>query len=179
MAAPVETDPLRLRILKALTAHLEGTGVGEPRFGLPEGLTGKVFRGRAIFGEDDPLPMLCILETPIPLDPLRVPPDATLSAGTWELMIQGFAEDDKDNPTDPAHVLMAAVKKRLAQLKDQNRQFPGKGPQILGMGKAITDVKIGAGVVRPADEVSAKAYFWLNFSLDVTENLVDPFESGQ
>lgn len=176
----IETEVLRLRILKALVAVLEETGRDEPRFDIRDendqplaDMTGRVYRGRSIFGDGDDIPMLSILEVPIPLDQVPPPSDSPYSNGTWELLIQGFTKDDPENPTDPAHKLMAAVKKRLAEAK-----MVGKGYRYLGFNKAVIDLRIGAGVVRPPDEVSAKAYFWLNVSLDITESLDDPFEQG-
>lgn len=168
---------LRLRILRTLAAWLEG--VDGTAFGLIDEadaalstMVDRVKRGRIEYGSDDPIPMLSILEVPIPLDTIVPPPDSEYSKGAWELLIQGFARDDPDNPTDPAHVLMAAVKKRLAQAKMQNYNSDG----IWGMGNHVIDMRIGAGVVRPPDEISAKAYFWLNLTLDITENLDQPFE---
>lgn len=169
-------DVLRIRILKKLQSVLEG--IDGATFGLTDeagtalpDMRNRVKRGRLIFGDKDPIPMISILEVPIPLDQIVPPPDSSYSNGTWELLIQGFAKDDPEYPTDPAHVLMAATKKRLVEEKKRNRDF-----QILGMGKHITDLRVGAGVVRPPDEVSAKAYFWLNLSLDIVEDLDDPFE---
>lgn len=169
-------DVLRIRIQKTLQAWLEGIDgtlfslIDETGATLTD-MTGRVKRGRAAFGDSDPVPMISILEVPIPLDTIVPPPDSEYSKGAWELLIQGFALDDPDTPTDPAHVLMAAAKKRLAQAKMQNVDF-----DILGMGRHITDMRIGAGVVRPPDEISAKAYFWLNLTLDIVEDLAQPFE---
>lgn len=165
-----EDTVLRLRILRKLTTWLEGVDGVLFDLGVND-MAGRVFRGRVIFGESDPIPMLSILENPIPLDQIDSPSDSVDSTGDWELLVQGFADDDKDNPTDPAHVLMAATKSRLAELMQQNKDFA-----ILGMGKHITKIRVGSGVVRPPDEISAKAYFWLGLSLTVVENLLDPFE---
>ena len=170
------SEVLRIRILKKLQTVLEGVDCA--RFAITDesnaplaDMTGRVARGRLIFGEKDPVPMISILEVPIPLDQIVPPPDSTYSNGTWELLIQGFAKDDPEHPTDPAHVLMAATKQRLAEEKRKNRDF-----KLFGMGDKVTGLRIGAGVVRPPDEVSAKAYFWLNLSIDVVEDLFDPFE---
>ena len=178
-------DVLRLRVLKALTTVLEGIDrrpfnidfatpvldhdsvpVGDDNF-----FKGRVKRGRIIFGEGDPLPMLSILEVPIPLDQEVPGKDSPYSKGTWELLIQGFATDDFDNPTDPAHILMAAAKKELGLARRANRDY-----KLLDLGDHVTDMKIGAGVVRPPDDISSKAYFWLNLSLDLVEDLSNPFE---
>jgi hypothetical protein len=170
------TEVLRIRILKTMQAWLEG--IDGPTFGLTDeagtalaDMTGRVKRGRIIYGDSDPLPMISILEVPIPLDTIVSPPDSEYSRGAWELLVQGFALDDPEYPTDPAHVLLAAAKQRLALAKMQNVDF-----DILGMGRHIIDLRIGAGVVRPPDEISAKAYFWLNLTLDLAEDLAQPFE---
>lgn len=170
------TRPLRLEIQYRLCDILReinpGNGFVSDMSGT--GADNKVFRGRLIFGENDPVPMLSLLDVPIPLDQLPSPADSDASTGQWELMIQGFVVDDRDNPTDPAHVLMADVKKRLSQeRKKSNWRTAPEG--ILGLGRRITGLAIGSGVVRPPDELSAKAYFWLNILLDLAEDLDDPY----
>ena len=166
-------DPLRLYTMKRITTVLEGITVAN---GFKHDLDGRVFRGRAIFGEGDPIPMLSILEVPIPLDQLPPPGDAPMSTGRWELMVQGWVKDDKLNPTDPAHVLMADVKQRLA-LEMKKANYVGADSRgILGLGRQVTKLYIGPGVVRPPDEVSAKAYFWLTITLDLAEDLEHPYE---
>lgn len=168
-------DPLRLRILKALTAALEEIN---PNNDFEFDLRNAVFRGRLVYGDGDPLPMLSILEPPIAPDQLPQPKDSTESNGEWELLIQGFLKDDKRNPTDPAHALMAEVKMRLAEIKQEpetSRYKTGESEPILGI-KEVHRLDIGAGVVRPPDEISAKAYFWLNITLGLAEDLLRPYE---
>lgn len=164
-------NPLRLEIQKRLSDALKEVTPGN---GYVSDVSASVFRGRLIFGEGDPLPMVSILEAPIPLDQLEPPEDATLSSGRWELVVQGFVADDRQNPTDPAHVLLADVKKRLAVEKKKSlNRLPEDG--ILGLGRFVTNLYIGSGVVRPPDEISAKAYFWLTISLDLAEDLEEPY----
>ena len=160
------SEPFRLRVMMALTAALEDIN---PVNGYQFDLTGKVFRGREIFGQDDPLPMVSILEAIEEQKQLPAPASGTETSGPWELLVQGFVEDDYQNPTDPAHRLMAEVKKRLVQERVRERQY-----NILGMEGKVTDLKISHGVVRPPDEVSGKAYFWLRLTLVMVENLADP-----
>ena len=161
------SDPFRLRVLKALSTHLEGIS---PANGYTHDLTGKVFRGRDVFGENDPVPMVCILEAVEEKAQVLPPQSAPQSSGPWELQIQGFVEDDYLNPTDPAHRLMAEVKKRLVEERTRDRQH-----DIFGMGGKVTELRISHGVVRPADEISGKAYFWLRLTLGLVENLLDPY----
>lgn len=160
-----DSEPFRLRVLKALTEALE-----EVEF-LGETMAGKSFRGRLVYGDDEVLPMFSILEPPIPLDVLFSKGDKALSTGLWELLIQGFVPDDHENPTDPAHHLMALTKARLVQEKRRD-----KGSNILGMKGRVVEMFIGQGSVRPADEVSARAYFWLTLTLRLVENLEDAYE---
>lgn len=170
--------PIRLEIQRRLSAILRdispGNGYVSDMSAAEDSAANCVFRGRLIYGDNDPLPMLSLLEVPIPIDQLPPPADSSQSSGLWEMMIQGFALDDRVNPTDPAHVLMADVKKRLAREKKKTDwDKPEQG--ILGLGRFVTNMYIGPGVVRPPDEVSAKAYFWLTITLDLAEDLDDPY----
>lgn len=175
-------DPLRLRIMKALTALFETIST-DSNSGYHHDLAGKVFRGRDLFGDSDPVPMISILEKPIPLDQTPPPEDAPISTGLWEIMVQGFCEDDKKNPTDPAYVLSADVIRCLALEKKrvpEGRAARGKAPPLLGVtasngNAAVIDILIGSPVHRPPDGISGKAYFWLVISLKIAENLDDPW----
>lgn len=166
-------DPLRLLVHKRLTTLLEGityVDVDESSVSMVD----RVFRGRGIFGTETPVPLISILEAPIPNETERSPTGGTSIKQDWELVIQGFVKDDKRNPTDPAHVLMAEVKKALIdERKKQDWHRPEDG--ILGLGRSILDLVVGAGVVRPADELSSKAYFWLVLTVKMVEDLSDPY----
>lgn len=165
-------NPLRLEIQKRLTDALKEITIAN---GYRVEIGQNVFRGRLFYGDESPVPMLSILEVPIPLDQIPTPPNATVSSGQWELILQGWTKDDKANPTDAAHVLMADVKRRLAlEKKKALGEFNDDG--IFGLGRGVTGMYIGAGVVRPPDEVSSKAYFWLTITLDLAEDLEEPYE---
>lgn len=178
-------NPLRLEVHKRLTALLESMDTADgykidlgsqAETAFNGNMEGRVFRGRTVFGDKDPLPMLSLLEVPIPLDQLSAPEDSGLSSGGWELMVQGFLRDDRENPTDPGHVLMADVKQCLA-LESQKANYQGKDTNgILGLGRQVPKMVIGPGVVRPPDEISAKAYFWLTITLELAEDLTRPYE---
>jgi len=172
IAAVVPGDPFRLRVQKALTEAFQQITVAN---GFRTDLGGSVYRGRTLFGDDDPLPMVSMLEEPIAPEANLSPDVGTSASGDYVLMVQGFVVDDKDNPTDPAHVLLADVKKRLVELKLDERL----GDRVFRFGpKANTVVSVSwdGGVVRPADEVSAVAYFWLRVTLDLAEDQLNPFE---
>lgn len=167
------THPLRLEIQHRLTKLLATITLGN---GYHVDVGDNVFRGRGVFGDETPIPALSILEVPIPLDQLPPPLGSAKSSGGWELVVQGWVKDNKVNPTDPAHVLLADVKRCLAiESKKTNWDSPSDG--ILGLGLSVTALYIGTGVVRPPEEVSAKAYFWLTITLELAEDLEQPYES--
>jgi len=137
-------------------------------------LAGRVYRGRGVYGDETTIPALSILEAPIPLDQIPSAKDNQNLAGQWELVVQGWVVDDRNNPTDPAHILLADVKKCLAlERKKVNWDKPEDG--IFGLGRSVTGMYIGAGVVRPPEEISAKAYFWLTITLDMAEDMSEPY----
>lgn len=167
----MSAKPFRLRVQETLTAELESISVAA---GYSGDLAGRVFRGRNMFGEDDPLPMIAILETPEMPDTPVTPAGASAGRTTYKLIIQGFAEDDKANPTDPAQYILADVKRKLVELRKQ----VGSSNGLLGFGlkgSIVENIKIGTGVVRPPDELSANAYFWLSVELDLVEDHANPF----
>lgn len=181
----VHADPFRLRVQKAISATIADISItGGYKHDLDPS---KVFRGRDLFGDNDPLPMVSLLEPPLPIDQLRSPVTSTGSQGEWDLLIQGWVEDDRENPTDPAHVLMADVKRRL--VVEKKRTIPnsagtpnpfgmGQGQRVDGkfVGNCVKELIIGPGVVRPPEVgVSNKAYFWLAITLKIVEDIDRPF----
>ena len=165
--AKVQPIPFRLRVLKGLTAVMERVN---PDNGFHHDLRGKVFRGRIRYDQNDPIPMVSILEAAIPQETNGSGGGSTGSTGEWELLIQGFAEDDRLNPTDPAHHLMAEVKAVFAQDKQKDN-----GHNIAGMGGRVMAMSIGQGTVRPAEDPTTEAFFWLTLTLRVGELLDQPY----
>jgi hypothetical protein len=165
--------PFRLRILDKLTEALQEITFAN---GYKHDLSESVFRGRVVFGESDPLPMVSILEPPLPQDQLPMPVTSDTASFEWELVVQGFVDDDPRNPTDPAYPLCADVKKRLVQERTRANERPRNGVGgILDMGGKVISLGVGPGVVRPADEVSSRAYFWLNITLQIAEDMAEPY----
>lgn len=168
------SDPKRLVILKALTAHFETI---TPANGYVNDLSPKtaeerrVHRGKTVFSDDDPIPCVSILEA------LR-PDDNPMQAGgglhqkdSWPLLINGWGKHKASdlNPTDSAHYLMADVKRALGVLlKDDD------GPRYM-LGGVIEGLRVSPGVVRPPDESSERSYFYLPILVEVVERLDDPY----
>lgn len=161
-------DPKRLVVLKALCAHIEA----QVRIsnGFQHDLQGRVFRGRSVFGQDDPLPMVSVLEAPRP-DQNLVTAKNGVQLDEWPLYFQGWAQDDPNNPTDPAYRLAADVKQALAMLIDRR---PESAPYYL-LGDLVLDLTISPGTVRPPDQVSSWAYFYLPVTVKLKESLTDPY----
>lgn len=156
-------DPIKLQVLKALTALLEGIAP-TPYDGrtVPTTLAGRVFRGRSRFGDNDPDLMLSILEAPRG--------GVSFFAGEnearrdrWQLLIQGWCPDDKDNPSDPVYLLLDDVEKQLDRViaTSSNTGYP-KFPEHYMLGNLIVDFEMQMGTVRPPTEnVSSKSFFYL------------------
>ena len=155
--------PFRLKILDRWTEIFESVN---PTNGFHHDLRGKVFRGRATFGANDPIPMVTMLEDPRAGD-LMHHEGFEVSAGDWVLLIQGFAEDDMLHPTDPAHFLADEV--RAAARK---QSAPSDRYNYLGLGEkkpCVTDIRVGSPVVRPPDEISTNAYFYFPIAMSLVE----------
>jgi len=182
-----EILPFKLRVVRALTTALKEitpdndylTDLSD--FEAEDDVTlSRVYRGRAWFSDTDPIPMVSILEGVSPGDDVAEPPiDTTSGEYDWDLLVQGFVNDDPENPTDPAYLLLADVRKRLAVEKVRKLPNDPTTLDILGLGASgknrITKLSIGSGVVRPADDVSSKAYMWLRLTLRVVDNAGAPY----
>ncbi len=163
-------DPFRLTVLKAIGTCLEGI---TPEAGCDHDLRGRVFRGREIYGEDDPIPLVSIHEVPGDGDMPMQLRDGGESVVTLNIVLQGFVDDDRLNPTDPAHRLLAEVK---AALSAERMRGMGRARDILGLGGRVAELKIGGGVVSsPEFGVSSYAFFILPVVVTFTENVNFPF----
>ncbi len=176
-------DPFKLRVLHALTdiikevtpdnGYVSNLADFDPGDGVT---TARVYRGRAWFGDSDPIPMVSVLEPVEEADLFfTVPDDDTSGTYDWPLLVQGFVNDDPLNPTDPAYKLMRDVRRRL--IREKARRKPGRNTtDPLGTaewnlaGCRVSNLKVSTGKVRPADDVSAKAYFWMVVTLTITED---------
>ena len=104
-------------------------------------------RGRNVLTDSDELPCLSVLEA---LNPDRFPRragtddvrDAPLHREGWVLLVQGWAVDDKVNPSDPAYRLMADVKKALAKLMKGPNPMTGQGGHVNFLLGGLNQVKI-------------------------------------
>lgn len=160
-------DPIKLILLKSLTALLEGIDVID---GSAVNMTGSVFRGRSVFGDDDPLPMISILESPRNTDGLRAAEYGLENLYTWGLMVQGWVKDDKINPTDPAYHLAEAVKNRLKLVTALRADNSGRplDKNVYLLGSKVVEFLVGEPIIRPPiDNLSSKAFFYMQIDVQL------------
>lgn len=156
-------DSKRLKILKAITAHLEATEAYN--------LVGKVWRGRRNPGNESVKPFLVLFEL-MPDEDNRV--DLQNKYAIWEIGVQGYIEPDSNHLTDTAHDLMAAVKTQLGKLADfGGGSTPGS---YFMMGGLIADIEVDGGVVFAPDETTDACFFVLKLTLKISEDLGDLYE---
>lgn len=161
-------DTKRLLLLKAICDHLktEITTANGYNFTLTS-----VYRGKKNFGKEIKLPAVAVLEN---FNPDRLPETIGGVVGTKHkydqiYLLNGWAEGgDVEQEEDSAHLLMGDVKKALGKLlvpRNQSGFFDG----------LANTLSIEPGVVRPPDEQSEKAYFWMRIRLEVVEKVGDPY----
>jgi hypothetical protein len=169
-------DSKRLVALKALTALVATI---TPGAGYQHDLSvpGAVIRGRRNISKETPLPCVSILED---IDPDRVPsPVGYMEKGRrfkLRLLIQGWAVDDKESPTDAAYNLLADVGKLLWTIQDDTS--PNFLLPVVVDGttyQLVNAIETEAGTVRPPDQTSELAFFWRKVALDMTESTAEPY----
>lgn len=170
--------PDRFRILTAIGELFRTI---KPQNGFISDLSKKdsVVTGRLVIGENETAPMVSLVEPPMAIERLKSSPRNPTVAGEWDILIQGWADDkDKRVPLREAYILAAEVGQVLAMEKERPSGRPGYGNQgrdYFGMGNKITNMHIGAPVVRPPDGTSRTACFYLILTLQIVEDIRKPF----
>lgn len=164
------TDSKRLTILKTLSSMLQEI-TEENGY---ENTVASVVRGQVnISAAEVSLPFISLLE---PVDQNQIGEykfggDYIELNNKWTLFIKGWAKDDLLNPTDPAHSLLADVKKRLSTIMLEGHE----DYCLLKSQKLITKIEVGSGVVSPTESKNDKAFFLLRVDISLSEDLVDPY----
>lgn len=175
-------DPFRLRVKKAISAQIKNVSIADGYihdlgdFTDSVGRTAeRVFRGRDQYGDNDPLPMVSILEDPSALDANNAYEDDSTSTGGYRLLIMGFVKDDSNNPTDPADILAADIIQALVKAKLGDFKY-----NIFGLGRkmpCVAKLMIGQPVVRPPDGIIADvAFCYIMITLTLVEDLEKPYD---
>lgn len=177
--------PFKLRVLRTLTdiikevtpsnGYVSDLSDFDPGDGVQ---TERVYRGREYFGDQDPLPLIGILEGNDPADEVAEQPvDTPTGEYWWALIVQGWTENDPQHPTDPAYVMMADVRRRL--VIERRRKDAFHNPNIFGLGaegkNRLVDLRVGPGVVRPPNNLSPVAWWWMTLDLRIVDNAGEPY----
>lgn len=157
--------PIRLQVMRALTAHLEGIN-GPDAAGFD--LRGAVYRGRNVFGTDvmeAHSAWLSILEGPRPDTVIRTGENNETRNEWWPLLLQGWIkeDDDAEHPLDACYYLLDQVERRLNRILDMNGKsgFPTYPNEFL-LGRLIQGFHFGPGTIRPpTDGISSKAFMYM------------------
>lgn len=176
------TDTKQLVILKRLTTLLEGITPGN---GYDYDLTGRVFRGKAVFGDNEVVPFVSILESMRPdPNPLEAGSEKIRRTEEWELLIQGWAKTSQALPTDDLYNLKGALEHRLARMVAIDDQGSPAFPDDYRLGRdgissrngLITSARIGPGVVRAeTPQPGGKAALYLPVLICYSANVSDPW----
>ena len=165
-------ESARLAALKWFCDYLEAevNGTGDYEHDLAD----SVFRGRLTFGEDEPLPRVSLLEgLNADREPVVAGTGSTNQTDRWIILLQGQVKDDLLNPTDPAHALLADVKAAIGRLRrEMTQDYDAYRATPWSM---IADLAVEPGTVRPPDELSEKAFFWMRIVLKTVEEVDDPY----
>lgn len=174
-------DSYRLTVMKRLCDHLGQITVAN---GFEFDLEGAIYRGRMAFGDSDRLPMLSIVEAQQPGVGLDVGTHNSERRTDWPLIVQGWVKNDKENPSDPAYQLMAAVETQLYKIIETDKNTgDGKYPELYLLGSGgqrgkylIADLRYGPGVVSPPrDQVSTQAFFFMPVIIRLAEKVGQPY----
>lgn len=165
----------QLAILDALTGLLEGIN---PDNDYDYDLRGRVFVGRLIFGNSDPVPVISVVESPRP-DPFALSEvqSKLKRLERWELFVQGWAEgEDITQPTRETYLLKGVVEMRLARMAQLKPNASGGLYPEFRLGGLVGEAQIGPGSVRPADgrDVS-RPFFFIPLQLTYNRDLANTF----
>lgn len=167
--------PDELIILERLRTLLEETVIE----GADNGFGGTFFNtiqdcvyvGRPVFDDNDPVPLISILEVPLPDKQIKPPSRSGLGnlAGPWDLVVQGWAKNDRD-PEDriynrETYCLRQDVHCALAQERRKLDRAINREP-LFGIPR-IKDFYWERGVVRPDDERSDTSFFWFPLTIEL------------
>ena len=167
-------DTKQFVILKRLTTLLEGV---TPANGYDFDLTGKVFRGKLVFGAQEATPFVSIVEFPRPdTAPIEGGAERLKRLEEWELQVQGWTKTTQANPTDELYGLKGAIEHRLARMMAVDNINKPLYPEDYRLGRIIDRARIGPGVVRAATpQTAGTEALYLPLIIHYTANIADPW----
>lgn len=167
-------DCKRLLVLKKLTELAETiTTANGYEFNLvPDTDKGKrVVRGKLVVGAELPLPLLALVED---INPDRQPEPAgylrKVEKFQLRVLVQGWADDNKEEPTDALYNFQADVGKAFARINTE-------GDEFYMLGGLVDAFYMEPGTVRPVLQPTELAFFWRRLFLTMTEYTAEPYRT--
>lgn len=172
--------PKRLMVIERLRELLQSISTEN---GYNTDIEGRVSVGVAEFGDNMVTPFLSILESPTS----DIGDFANANGRRreeWTLLVQGwidsgfhYPDSDVDNPTRNAYYLAADVEKCLSRVVSIS---PNLGVPVdktwYHLGGIVNDLGIAPPVVRPPDNASPKAWFYMAIRVDMSVNVTNPYQ---
>lgn len=123
---------------------------------------GGVYRGRkTVSVEDNVAYAISVLEAPRATIGSPADVEGRQRAEDWTLNVQGWPPEDREHPSDPAYVMAAAVRQRMAKLIDSDRETGAPlFPEWFMFNKMVHNIQFGATIVTPATAEVSKVAFW-------------------
>lgn len=170
----------RTAVLRNLRKLLETCKIGDTE------LTDRVHIGRLVFGPEMTGTFISIIEPPVDFSKFNTQPVSDAVKTDWHLLIQGFMKSsDNVELCENAYAFLANVKTVLYNTRNvrDGGNILGLGFNRKGVGQvyqqeqacSVLDLQVGSGVVRPDEIVQNCINFWLEVSLSIVENPLNPF----
>lgn len=167
------TIPKRLAILTRLSNLLKTI---TPENGYHHDLSEKVFRGRALFGDEVDMPAVTLVEAPTAGMARSADVEKMTNSHDWTIFVQGMVEDNKQNPTDAVYWLHADVLKCLTRVLAEDDMHRPLHAAHYRLGNLIDGITLSHAVCRPPEQgVSDKSFFWMPITVKYTLENSDPF----
>lgn len=120
-----------------------------------------VYRGRKTVSSLEARYAISILEAPRAAIGSPADLEGSQRNENWTLNIQGWPPEDRENPSDPAYIMAAAVRARLARLI-ATRPEDGEpvDRNVFRFGNIVHSLDFGATIVSPPTEGVSEVAFW-------------------
>lgn len=161
-------DTKRLLVLKALRSVLESI---TPASDYDFNLSGKVFIGKALFGDELKAPYISIVESDRADEQTQgAGRYRTVRKEKWELLIQGWDKIDSAYPTEDLYRMLGAIEHRLSRVNV-------RGTDFYRLDGLTGDIEFDPGIVVPFGVGTAGSIecFFLRVRLEFFMSLTDPW----
>ena len=165
---------LREHAIEAFAELLRGV---TPAAGAQVDLSGCVHVGRAVFGREDGALIVAVLERADQDAQQAAAPaksDTARRIGNLPLVVQGFCDGPESPYTVSAEVVKAAVAEAIRGARTADCLSDQLAPEVPA--GSVSEILVGQPLVRPSEDSRSKAAeFWLQVTLVLAEDRINPF----